>query len=886
MNHFDDSVILNQYPYQIAENYRLYKNIKQRDSSERFKKLLDIYEVVIKTFGSIVIRRYLLDDIRNSSIDNKIKAFESPAVGHWVGILRDIINEYKKKELTNIPILSELMELYSHKISGGQQSEVYKAVQDLIPFIDFKGKPGNSNAAIIDFCNTARNYILGHGALLSPPEFMTVVNSFEVIIFDLLQNISFIKQFSFIYIDEVTVERSVFNYSALLLKGTNLNRTNYTIDTGTTDGNLIDQELYICLCEQNQDNQYEIKTALSLSPLMILSNCEKCTNQLFIYNGKKNKDLQYLSYQCGHFYSPPSLKDEFSDIEKLINGEVSSREIFLSKSLGMRSFNASRISSYKEVSLSSKLADEGLKNIREFNPEAALFYAKDALKLNPDSAKAYHCMGLSRLALLDLDSALESAQTACKLDPQKVSFWLAAALIALEKGLLSEGHDYLNHIIEIDASHYTASQLLFDIDNFEPRISKAASDADKKEIALDIIKLLFEKDDVEKISVRGWIMQYPPWSWIEKAPFHPVVGSFFAASTIFLIMNLANLHRWSVEYLAKFSVVCSVIFLGCYGVFYVSDVIADFYHDLKRVILLPPETFKRWYLIEISKFWGSINLESIHYDDVADKEDKSNSEPGNEALHEDIKYSSNPIKNLISKLYKRFNADSEILSFFLFIWLFFIPLQYVCASDPFKLDIGMIVHQLTGVIEAYCCVWYVHFAIKSFFMIPKVLNQPIRYFIDIPYDLSVSVFGKLIIRLSYLVPIFLFLFFAQHYVYQTHRLAPAGNLLMVIFVFMASFIMIIGPPVAILRTLKAMKKRKISQFLIPNERISEDFLRDPSDNIHKQLQEKAEYTKFLKKRLPVYRLLLPNYGAFLLGIVEVGIVLLYLGLILNNVRPF
>src|SRR5205807_301693 len=161
-----------------------------------------------------------------------------------------------------------------------------------------------------------------HGALqaLSRTECEVVASSLHKMLDHLLRGCDFLCSYELLYIAEVKKKSGVFCYSAKICRGGHINNDDLFHPEGTSEP-IEDGELYICRVDRESTSKPTITWALSLSPYFVLAPCRDCKrDQVFVFNGRKGKSLEYLSYQCGHSFDHAGLSDEFEDIRKLLSG--------------------------------------------------------------------------------------------------------------------------------------------------------------------------------------------------------------------------------------------------------------------------------------------------------------------------------------------------------------------------------------------------------------------------------------------------------------------------------------------------------------------------------------------------------------------------------------
>lgn len=302
-----DAKILGEYPYPLARSYyRAYK--ATRDENQIHDFLMDLYEVMVKYPATLVMSQYTNEGAPDATINEQLQAIERPSLGNWVGWLRDIINFYgrQKKPL----IVSELSTFYNEKFrEGSALLKGYNGLKDIV----FRQMNRGDNKQVQtvtprEFFDLMLQYRNGqaHGAKLTAYDRETVVESLSPAMEELLDHMAFLTRYRLVSIGDVKrAPTRVRRYEHFVTDLTGNYPSSPRDPYDRDNDNVLPGQVYISAADQEYD------PILCLHPFLIYRLCPRCrTEQTFVLNEGKEKNLSYLSYQCGDQFSPTEYVDD------------------------------------------------------------------------------------------------------------------------------------------------------------------------------------------------------------------------------------------------------------------------------------------------------------------------------------------------------------------------------------------------------------------------------------------------------------------------------------------------------------------------------------------------------------------------------------------------
>src|ERR1043165_6508821 len=187
--------VLGEYPYEIAETYRGYTNLKDEDYSSRILSIVEMFEILLKTLCAVNTKWFLASNIDDGNVNEEVEAFQSPSVGRWQILFRELSRAITSSDsISPPPVVAEIARFYQAKVPGGTQSEVYEAYREVSEMYGLEPSKKLSNRGLFERLGELRNKIQAHGALqaLSRTECAVVANSLHKMLGHLLQGCDFL----------------------------------------------------------------------------------------------------------------------------------------------------------------------------------------------------------------------------------------------------------------------------------------------------------------------------------------------------------------------------------------------------------------------------------------------------------------------------------------------------------------------------------------------------------------------------------------------------------------------------------------------------------------------------------------------------------------------
>ena len=368
-------------------------------------------------------------------------------------MLRECLKQARPTTTPN-PLSDSLRDFYLAKLPGGKghAAMVHAGrLRDALQKPDMKLDA--TNGQLLELYVTFRNAKLGHGASLTEPEYAAFFGHLEPLLTHLLGALDFVVDYPLTYVQEVRVQNQAFVHRAESCMGRDFEAAKFQTSTSP----LNDHEVYLC----HRDGQ-SIDFALSLSPYLIVDQCHECKQQqVFFFNSMKGKRLDYLSYQCGHDFSPAGYVADFDDIREFLAGNVSTAELFRGKVFGREP--AGRV---LVVSAADKdEAKRKLTRAKELAADRTLALARkelgEAIDLDADLAEAWFVLGC--VAILeddDIEAVLSSMRTAVRLDPENAAFLMTLARTEAILERPEPARETLQRVLAVDPASSEARALL------------------------------------------------------------------------------------------------------------------------------------------------------------------------------------------------------------------------------------------------------------------------------------------------------------------------------------------------------------------------------------------------------------------------------------------
>jgi hypothetical protein len=311
-----DAKILGEYPYPLARSYyRAYK--ATRDENQIHDFLMDLYEGIVKYLATLVLSQYTCDGAPDATINEQLQAIERPSLGNWVGWLRDIINYYgrQKKPLT----VAEISAFYNEKFrEGAALLTGYNGLKKIL--FEQLNRGDNKQVQTVmprEFFDLLLQYrnVQAHGAKRTSCDRERVVELLSPAMEELLDHMAFLTRYRLVSIGDVKrAPTRVRRYEHFVTDLTGNYPSSPRDPYDRDNDNVLPGQVYISAADQEYD------PILCLHPFLIYRICPKCrTEQTFVLNEGKEKNLSYLSYQCGDQFSPTEYVDDLKAVMETLH---------------------------------------------------------------------------------------------------------------------------------------------------------------------------------------------------------------------------------------------------------------------------------------------------------------------------------------------------------------------------------------------------------------------------------------------------------------------------------------------------------------------------------------------------------------------------------------
>jgi tetratricopeptide (TPR) repeat protein len=892
--------VLQEYPYEIAETYRCYANLKEEDYLSRALKLEEISQVLVKTLCAVNTRWFLASSIADGNVNAELERFQSPAHGNWKDLFREVCRAISASDsVSPPPLVDAITKFYQARVPGGAESEVYAAYKKVSEMYGLQLDKKLTSRGLFERLVELRNK-LAHGApqALSQAEREDVANSFHMMLHYLLKGCHFLCSYEVLFIAEVNKKRGGFSYRAKICRGFNINNqvlfhpeeTSETIEEG---------ELYICSVDRKSSSRPVITWAISLNPYFVLASCIECKReQVFVFNGRTGTSLVYLSYQCGHTFNHAGLSDEFENIRKLLSGEISRFKVFSGHLLGEALPEERAVLTLQERVAAERKAIQALQLISESSYEQAQELADQALKQDRDSFQANHALALIYIRYEQLERARKHFEKAIHLSPEHRPSLLGLAIVCAELRDLDAGDKHLHSLLRVDPTNAEGRSLSLVSLDAAVRISTTVDPILRQEAADHLVRRIQNAERHRTITIRSYLELLPPWSIVARVRLPAVVTSFLIAALSYAILALTHIDSWSTVFHLRMGIVSLIMFLGLWYPFAFASILRKYFTKLERVALLPADTFQRWYLSQVAQFFGVANLAEArgqqpgwdgrgfsvdkqllkrlvklyparHFAEIESLEASYFKDPNalgrrleemtgisvSRASLETCVQSAKSnwgggqrIKKTLDRWWSDLRAEWRLIRWILILTAIGSYLNLLAASSYFALDDPVIL--FFGTFEVYAVVWLLPFFLGSLRLVPEIVKHPVRYHIGLPLSLSLVVLADFYLALAVLMtPVNIFFFF-QHYVWRTHVGAPIATIGGFALSIGSFLLILIGPQVVVASAFTSLKQRKLREYAVGMERTFNDLLSHYSPDRFKEMKSQAEVMRYITKNLP------------------------------------
>ena len=205
--------ITDLYPYPIATAYlKLYQT---GDPTGRHERLKDLFEVTVKYLAAIVLAQYVRDRLADGAtygspaVDAALLNLKRPSLGHWVGLLRDVLAHYGRIKQQSALVLPDLYDALFQKRSKADFPALVAAFNHLRA--EYTPKEGGEVQAttVRDFLDkfvTYRNKQIGHGTAQTVQFYQQKLDLLTPALEETLLAMPYLSQWPLLYIQGVQVD--------------------------------------------------------------------------------------------------------------------------------------------------------------------------------------------------------------------------------------------------------------------------------------------------------------------------------------------------------------------------------------------------------------------------------------------------------------------------------------------------------------------------------------------------------------------------------------------------------------------------------------------------------------------------------------------------------
>ena len=852
-----------------------YVNLDEGNFDARVLTLKEIYEVLLKLITAIGVKVYLseADDHKDNKyavrLNKGIDALREPSLGSWLYLLTTISSLYSKRSEEPPTFIREILRFYTANISGGENGEVYQAALHIKSFL----KPSSAVPTMEWLCSlmaNVRNKLGpgGHGASLRSVDMGQAAESLETVVAYILRRASFVSNLDLFYVRKAEREKGRTVYSVLSIGDLFEYTERFTQKRSPTD-TCVDKEIYFARVDRTGDGDPVIQQAVSLSPLVTYQTCSLTkSEQVFIYNGKRGKGLEYLSYSTGGYYWPPDLQDEFDNIGKVIRGEVKAAEIFRRVD-----GDPERVRTAEERKAAEREALNALDAVRHDVSESALKLAQTALRFDNDCGLAYLARGLGYCRLGRLSEAIAAFKQSVNLAAEEPSCLLAYALVLVADGQEDAARDSFLKLKRVDATNEFVETAFDESGDLPDRLFRRGASLEQK--LLWIVDQVFRQRDTDQQEIHSWLYRLPPWRQIyslskrRRCAVSPVVSSAVGALLLFLIpiaVHAGLLARWGFwsgpakAMYARHGIVAFSCFFGMWNIFAFNALLRRVYSDLSRMVLMPRAAFRNWFMSEMGRACGSANFLDDplprtsfrgllardkaffllfviiilaclvpHYYDAGDYD-------WNESFPSELFSSvSNEGAVSVSENGEEKNLRKE-----------YVPEQLRKSQ--------FVVRHSAYYIQVYLCAWCIVFIVGFIPFFARIMRLPIRYFPGIPSSMTLRAVTSVFIVFFLFGLVFCACVVAQLIVYDCIDVVPFAAWFYVFAVGVILPFYLLVPVIGIGATMRSQRDRVLEEFSAGLEQLYGQCVSTSEKSSYESMKESAAFMASLRRMCPVFPL--------------------------------
>lgn len=829
-----------QLPNPLARPIKRYRDIPVDDHAARFKRLIELGELIVAFTATIAAKRTLSLGMPSEEIREYLSKLTMTSFGAWLHLLRATLKPGEKpRQPEEEQPLAQLRDWFDR--NAGREPGVAEASARLIELFQLQVKQRGKlpHSVLLERINQVRNahsHVPGFSAL----EMKEAADALAVLVEQLFSGLSFLSSYPVAFVDDVRIVSGDSWLGVRVGRGTEFER----LDVASPEA-LHDRRLYLV----RFGSSGTVEFALDLSPYALFRPCDVCrTEQVFIFNKLARQAIQYASWSCGHTISVDDPAGEFRNIEDFLAGRIGLASLFEGKALGMALPEGRRSVSRVQREQAVKLVEVARAKLLSGAIDSAIDAASRALAIDPDSGEAYHLLGLAALLV---DAPKEEVQAhlaeAVRLSPADRAARISLGRVAELYGDLTDARIAYTEALSYDPANAEVRERLAELLQQDDR--SVTPDGSSRAA---MVQEVLAHDPLDISGLEMWCAVLPPWRWLVPAPTLRsgifALGSF-ALATATVGPSIEPLH------IGWFAVISAIIFLGCWVPFAVPRLLRTLFQELRGAVTLPAASFRRWFQAELVPFIGSAH-----------------------ALNEGERWT-------VGAMFRR----DRFLAWALVLWAFlFWPMQMACANggDPFEGTAPKLARYVFYTTQVWVLAWIPPFVWRSLTFIPGFVHLPIRHFVAAPDQATLKPLGSFYLKVSFLASMCGFLVTLQHYLFRTHETVPLFSLpFQVVTVLMViSFVFV--SQVLIIAAMERLRQRRLVEFSYYVEAAFDRFLRVGTPEAFEALTERRDQARFLRRSLRLGGLSSwAKFGLAALALAQAAVVGAYVWSIVNDALP-
>jgi serine/threonine protein kinase len=449
---------------------------------------------------------------------------------------------------------------------------------------------------------------------------------------------------------------------------------------------------------------------------------------------------------------------------------------------------------------------------------------QDVVRLNPDSASAYHLLGLAYLMTdQDVQHAVPALRKAAELNRENDAACFVLANVYYEAKALPLAASFADQALATKPANQTYRA-------FQKKVRDSLGSASSRETAAsqdlkfdleparrrqlsDVAEAVFRQGKTRQLALAHWTEVLYPWRLIRE---RPLLGAVGTALGLYGVVAVLQCVTGDLARLGPLAICWVLIGIGLYGPFRVAQMLEQTYVRLLPAVNMPEDAFRRFFVRQsVFILGGTCGLDATAH-------------------------------RAGWRLCWQYSRPHLLIA------AAFVPpllvLQYLCANESLlPITVGRLVLLGTGIMQVYALAWIFPLAVLSVFFLPRFYNVPVRYFLGMPVELSLGSVGNFYIRLSWLASLGYLFFLLQHYVFRTYHTVPLASVLYIILGLSWIVFIVLVTQYQLHQLLTRLKARKILEYSYHVESAFERVMKKPTQEAFAELATHQQFLKALHK---------------------------------------